>query len=279
MKTILLILAFVLSTNSYAIDYCDHENPFPAIGDYLVELYRDYQKYTCSPSLFPFSLGEGFTQEQRCMLLSDLEILKSLSFNQYGEKFEEIFNPTSSPELAGVELYHWLIARISKVHVMESKVSLAINYGLCAEQDNICHETYERGEIGLSTSYFNKQNSVDRLITLLHEARHTDGHDFVNGDNSSSVGHDTLHVDCENTTVYVGESNHQDRGKVCDNDFNGANGLEIVLLGNFLENCSDCKDLTVFDDPGLEKFYLRNLYNSNLQEINFKNIDLSKTIQ
>tara|TARA_B100000886_G_C20396204_1_gene480480 strand:- start:394 stop:1227 length:834 start_codon:yes stop_codon:yes gene_type:complete len=275
LKTFIIVLIFS-SKLVFALDCqnCKAENDFYY---YINKLVERYEKHTCSKNLIPFLTEGSFTQEQRCQIIDDLSILKNLQFSNYGDRFNELFNPSRGPEYAGIEIFEWLIKRVTKIRLINSNVSTAINYGLC-EHTNVCHEDHVRGDIGLDDSYFKKDNPIERISILLHEARHTDGHDFLNN-YDNNIESDSLHVACESIQVSIDNTNALDARKICDKDINGSIGTSLIFLGNVLENCKKCDGLTIYNDSELSDYYIKNLYNNSLMLINDYNFDLGVTVK
>jgi hypothetical protein len=273
---ILLILILSLapiSSRSVECYTCEKKENF---YDYAKKVIDAYNQATCSPSLIAFELKSPLTHDQRCQLISDLNILRNISFSKHGEEFQKIFSPKLVPEKSGQELYHWLVERIKSIYFIDSTVSTAINYGLC-ERTGVCNDAYERGEIGLDDSYFKKQTPIERILVLIHEARHTDGHDFLNGTGNKEISYDTLHTSCDRYAVSLGGT-ASDRKKVCDNNLDGSIGTTMTVLGNIILHCSSCFDLVELGDAELNDYYLQNLYNSELTSINHIDFDLSRPI-
>ena len=277
MKKIFLSIALLCTSSvSVAQDclFCDiKEN----VIHYSEKILQDYNEYTCSPSLIPFELKSSFTYEQRCQLISDLRELKNLSLSNYGVRFQEVFGPQKSPQYAGEEIYNWIIHRIKRLYLINSSVSTAINYGLCAETE-ICDSKYKRGDIGLDDSYFNKSTPLERIKVLIHEARHTDGHDFILGESISNLNSDTLHIDCNRNNISMGTALEAYQGKTCDQDTQGGIGVSLVFLGNLINYGIDLNGIVNFNSQELNEFYIKNLYNNELSSINEINFNISKII-
>lgn len=246
-------------------------------SSYLQRFSNYINQMTCDKSLIPFELASDFTYEQRCQLIDDLNLLKKISFSSYGPLFVKTFSPSIPPSGAGQELYDWITQRIQKIYLMNDDHSVAINYGLCADT-NACDKYYQRGDVGLDLKYFSKPYAIDRLIILIHEARHTDGHDFINGQEKSNIEYNSQHIDCNHLTVSLNETREKIQ-KTCDENLEGSIGASIIFLGNILENCNNCNSLIDIEEEELRNFYIRNEYNSNINNINIKNFSLAKIIQ
>lgn len=268
-----LIIIFLGSSSSYSLECLTCEKN-KNIFDYSFSILNYINHQVCSSELIPFKLKSPLTFEQRCQLIKDLEILRNLEFKKYGAKFEKIFTPSLPPEKAGEEIYNWLLNRISNIYLINSNVSTAINYGLCQET-GICDYNYKRGDIGLDDSYFNKKTPLERILVLIHEARHTDGHDFLTGKNLELTNYDTLHISCDSFNVSTSGRTDYDEHKTCDDNLDGSIGTSLIVTGNLLLNCHECNDLVNFGDEELNSFYIRNIYNNQLRSIN--NLEINST--
>lgn len=69
-------------------------------------------------------------------------------------------------------------------------------------------------------------NSINRLSTLFHEARHSDGH-------GTHLGF--FHAPCPSTHPYAGQA-------ACDKNLNGPYAIGAQMLKEFAKNCSDCTE-------------------------------------
>ena len=276
-KSIFLLFILINSPSTYSqeCELCDLKNE---ILNYAKEIISDYKEASCSSSLIPFELKTVFSYEQRCQLISDLRILKKISLSRFGERYIEIFNPSVKPTYAGEDLHDWLVERIKRIYFIESKISTAINYGLC-EDTGVCNSGYQKGDIGLDDSYFNKVTPLERIKILIHEARHTDGHDSRDGKYVHGLYGDTLHINCHRSNVSTDGSIESYVGKTCDDNLDGSIGTSLIFLGNLILNCNKCNDLIDLGSEELNEFFLKNLYNTELSSINNLNFDISKILE
>ena len=224
---IFFTLVASLTVKSQECQTCDDTKN---ITNYLKDISNYINRKACSPALIPFELKTSFTFDQRCQLIGDLEILREISLTKYGPMFQKSFAPHIESEKAGIFLYHWLIARIKNIYYYPSDVSTAINLGLC-EDTNVCNQSYKRGDIGLADSYFEKPFPIDRIKVLIHEARHTDGHDYLKNPqiDDDNIYYDTLHIDCNETVITTENANHANHGKTCDENLDGAIGTSLFF--------------------------------------------------
>ena len=278
-KVLIFLSIVMFSSHLNSQESCEEKSQgyLDSLTIYATNIYEEYRSYTCHPSLTSIELDPKFTKEQRCQILNDLDLLKTLSFQHYGPELEKLISPGSNTaEKAGEEIHQWLLSRIKKLTFYESSVSLAINLGLCSET-KVCTK-YKRGEIGLSSAYFQKSHPIDRIKILFHEARHTDGHDHLTNIQTTGT-YDTLHISCSGSTISLSGNSFEDQGKTCDDDLDGSIGASIFLLGNIIQNCTNCRKLTTFSDDSLHDYYIRNMYNSEIFSINNKDFDLSKILE
>lgn len=84
-----------------------------------------------------------------------------------------------------------------------------------------------------------KDASLERIFTLLHEARHSDG-------NGKSLG--MMHLFCPSSHLYAGYA-------ACDLSLNGSYGVEAQFRKAMTESCTDC---TVAQRERLRLAYLDN---------------------
>ena len=275
-KNYLLVIFIFSSFNISAMECmtCEKEK---TLYEYANDLIAYYNRTTCSESLIPFELKTPLSHEQRCQIIDDLSLLKSISLSEYGEQFMRIFTPSKFPDKAGEEIYQWLINRIKGIYFIDSNVSTAINYGLCEETD-VCHSSYVRGDIGLDDSYFSKSTPLERLMVLIHEARHTDGHDYLTQEITTDVGYDTLHVSCNQASYSMDGSSTVNSDKICDENVNGSIGATMTFLGNLILYSNNYDSLVNFGDPELNMYYVKNLYNNELSSIKEIDFDISRPL-
>ena len=277
LKKFIIFITFISSLNTYSQE-CELCNLKDELLNYAKDIVNEYKEASCSPSLIPFELETVFSHQQRCQLISDLRILRKISLSKFGDKYIEVFNPSLSSEYAGEDLYNWLIERVKRIYFIDSRISTAINYGLC-EDTGVCSSSYQRGDVGLDNSYFDKATPLERIKILIHEARHTDGQDSRNGKFVSGLYSDTLHINCNRSNISTTGSIDSYVGKTCDDNLDGSIGASLIFLGNLILNCDQCENLIDLGSEDLNQFFLRNLYNTELSSINNLNFDISKTLE
>jgi hypothetical protein len=192
-------------------------------------------------------LSSHFSRSDRSILKKDLSRLENFQFNLELEPLSKrLFElEETGPNFA----WEWLSQRVRYLENNNSK-ALMSNIGAAwyaeakarnslatfhfhHDKKNVEEITIKSPRVGLvliGKSTFDLDigrsyaNSLARLILLIHEARHSDGH-------QKSLGF--FHVACPKGHDYAGQF-------ACDNNRNGAYAVGAQIAREFRKNCSSC---------------------------------------
>ena len=126
-KLIYLYLTIIFSSTLHAVCPSDpatninDPNIFHSANQAINKFNSYYKNITCDKSLLPFEVDDIISAHLRCQLIDDINLLKSLSFKDYGPYFKKYFSPSEhySPEQAGRVFISWLKKRIKKITMID----------------------------------------------------------------------------------------------------------------------------------------------------------------